>query len=73
MNITLAVDSAAGSTTKLLVLALIVVVAVVVGMVAGGLSRLGGTGVPHAILRGGTAFAGAVALLLSVVLTFDLL
>jgi hypothetical protein len=73
MNITLMAVLMVTGATKLLVLALVLTVGVVVGMIAGWLSRLDGTKAPVAVLRGGTAFAGAVALLLSILVTFDLM
>jgi hypothetical protein len=45
---------------------LAVAVAVVVAIVAGGLAWIGGSNPANAVLRGGTAFAGALALMIAV-------
>lgn len=57
------------TATRGLWLAFSVLLAIIVGIVCGGLSRLGGDGVSHAIMAGGAAF-GATVTLAMVVLSF---
>ncbi|WP_322769055.1 hypothetical protein [Frankia sp. Cr1] len=51
---------------RLLVLALSAALAVIVGLVAGGLTVLTGAGVPAAVLGGGAAAGGTLALCIAV-------
>ncbi|MCM3886658.1 hypothetical protein [Frankia sp. R82] len=58
---------------KLLALALAAMVALCVAIVAGVLTRLTGVPVAQAVLDGGTAFGGTLALALAVLTTLKIL